>query len=417
MFRGMRLLWEDVVKYREAVVWGILATAFLLPCLYYYHKDNVSVLQMDLVSENQVIQAGAEQAQLQLYAKAAVLMDADSQRVLYGKNENEILPMASTTKIMTCIIAIESGSMDELAQVSSYAAGQPRVNAGLKSGEQYYIRDLLYSLMLESHNDTAVVIAEHIGGSVEGFAEMMNQKAQELGMENSYFITPNGLDATKGELQHSTTAHDLAVLSADAIQNETFVAIVNTGSYTFYDTQQRHAISLNNKNAFLTQMDGAIGIKTGFTGNAGYCFTGAVRREDTTLVSVVLASGWPPNKSYKWADTANLMQYGWGNYEIRSIYLPASERIVIEMEGQQAHHVTTQRMELEELLSDTEEIVMTDLFANNVQGTIPAQTVAGIRTVFINRVPWAQSYYFFEEPIETTQYKQCFDGIVQQFLL
>lgn len=85
MFRGMRLLWEDVVKYREAVVWGILATAFLLPCLYYYHKDNVSVLQMDLVSENQVIQAGAEQAQLQLYAKAAVLIDADSQRVLYGK--------------------------------------------------------------------------------------------------------------------------------------------------------------------------------------------------------------------------------------------------------------------------------------------------------------------------------------------
>ena len=130
-----------------------------------------------------------EKFQKKLHAQSAVLLDADTGRVLYGKEEEQIRPMASTTKIMTCILALESGKLDEVVTVSENAAKQPKVHLGASSGQKFYLKDLLYSLMLESHNDTAVMIAEHIGGDVEGFAELMNQKARELGCEDTCFIT------------------------------------------------------------------------------------------------------------------------------------------------------------------------------------------------------------------------------------
>lgn len=159
--------------------------------------------------------------ELQLYAQAAVLLDADSGRVLYGKNENEVLPMASTTKIMTCIVALEYGNVDDIIEVSAYAASMPKVKLYVKQGEKYRLGDLLYSLMLESHNDSAVVIAEAIGGSIEGFAEMMNQKARDIGCYDTYFITPNGLDAIVNETGkiHSTTARDLAKIMAYCVKD------------------------------------------------------------------------------------------------------------------------------------------------------------------------------------------------------
>ena len=146
------------------------------------------------------LEAGAAPAALgeerepELYAQAAVLMDGDSGRILLGKNEREKRPMASTTKVMTCILALEHSRGDEVVEVSSRAAVQPDVQLNIIEGEQFYMEDLLYSLMLKSHNDTAVAIAEHIGGSVEGFAKMMNDKAIELGCTDTHFVTPNGLD-------------------------------------------------------------------------------------------------------------------------------------------------------------------------------------------------------------------------------
>ncbi|HIZ74244.1 MAG TPA: serine hydrolase, partial [Candidatus Mediterraneibacter stercoravium] len=129
----------------------------------------------------------------ELYARSAVLMDADSGRILFAKNGQEERAMASTTKIMTCILALEKGNLSDKVTVSDNAAAQPRVHLGMQSGQAFKLEDLLYSLMLESHNDSAVAIAEHIGGSVEGFASMMNQKAMELKCTDTYFITPNGL--------------------------------------------------------------------------------------------------------------------------------------------------------------------------------------------------------------------------------
>ena len=132
----------------------------------------------------------------QLYAQSAVLMDADSGRILFEKNGNEQKPMASTTKIMTCILALEEGNPEDVVTASAYAERQPKVHLGVKEGERYRLQDLLYSLMLESHNDSAVMIAEHIGGSVKGFAELMNAKAKKIGCKDTYFVTPNGLDAS-----------------------------------------------------------------------------------------------------------------------------------------------------------------------------------------------------------------------------
>lgn len=241
-----------------------------------------------------------------LHATYALLMDATNRRVLFEKNGYEKVPMASTTKIMTLLIALEQGNPDDLVTISKYCETIPRVRLGMKEGEQYRLQDLLYCMMLESYNDAAIAIAEHIGGSVSGFASLMNEKAKDLGAYHTNFVTPNGLDADN----HYTTAYDLALIASYAIENEAFCDIVVTSNYSFHEQTKGTLYQVSNKDAFLSMYQGAIGIKTGFTSKAGYCFVGAVEQEQKRLVSVVFASGWPPNKSYKWQDTKELMDYG-----------------------------------------------------------------------------------------------------------
>lgn len=290
-------------------------------------------------------------ADTDLYASAAVLMDADSGRVLYGKNENTCLAMASTTKIMTCIVILENTSREDILTVSSYAESMPKVKLYIKKGEQYRVEDLLYSLMLESHNDTAVALAEHVGKkylspelrskdtaeytveeskqAMAAFVKLMNRKAVELGCENTWFITPNGLDATETivledgsaiQKEHCTTAAELARIMAYCIGGsdcaEAFLEITGTGSYSFHANGRDY--SCTNHNAFLSMMNGALSGKTGFTNKAGYCYVGALKRDGRTFVVALLACGWPNNKSYKWSDTRKLMQYGLEHYFYRS---------------------------------------------------------------------------------------------------
>lgn len=270
-----------------------------------------------------------------LYAQAAVLMDADSGRVLFNKNGDMVLANASTTKILTCILALEEGKMEDVVTASEQAAAQPRVHLGMQKGEQFILRDLLYSLMLESHNDSAVAIAEHIAGTTEEFANKMNEKAKEIGCKNTYFITPNGLDAVDEKGSHSTTASDLAKIMSYCVmeseKKDMFITITGTPNYTFSNVAGTRNFGCTNHNSFLTMMDGAFSGKTGFTGKAGYCYVGALERDGRTFVVSLLACGWPNNKNYKWSDTRKLMEYGLENYTYRSveekIELP---RIVVE---------------------------------------------------------------------------------------
>ena len=273
------------------------------------------------------IRARAEEsveAPKELYARSAVLMDADSGRVLFGKEEEEIRPMASTTKIMTCILALENQEEGQVVTASAYASGRPKVRLGVREKEQFYLKDLLYSLMLESHNDSAVVIAEGISGTVEEFAKLMNQKAGELGCEDTHFVTPNGLDESDEGGAHSTTARDLATIMRYCIMQspcrEEFLEITQTKNYQFSDVEGKRNFSCVNHNAFLDMMDGALTGKTGFTSDAGYCYVGAVRRDDRTFIVALLACGWPNNKGYKWKDTRKLMEYGIAGYQYRDVW-------------------------------------------------------------------------------------------------
>lgn len=268
----------------------------------------------------------------ELYARSAVLMDADSGRILFGKEEKKVRPMASTTKIMTCILTLEHMAEDQKAKVSSNAARQPKVRLGVKSGEEYYIKDVLHSLMLESHNDSAVIIAEEIGGSVEGFAKMMNDKARELGCADTHFVTPNGLDGEDDGGAHGTTAADLARIMKYCItespKREEFLKVTRTKSYEFSSVDGKRRFSCNNHNAFLSMMEGALSGKTGFTAKAGYCYVGALKRDERTFIVALLACGWPNNKSYKWKDTRKLMEYALENYEYRDVSQEFSESMV-----------------------------------------------------------------------------------------
>lgn len=259
-----------------------------------------------------------------LYAQSAVLMDAESGRVLFGKNAEEQKAMASTTKIMTCILALEHGDLDDVVTFSEYASAQPKVHLGASSGTQFYLKDLLYSLMLESHNDSAVAIAEHISGSVEAFAELMNEKALELGCDNTHYVTPNGLDASDEGGNHITTASELAAIMCYCIKGSEkaseFLKITQAPSYSFTDIDKKVSYNCNNHNSFLTMMEGAISGKTGYTSKAGYCYVGALERDERTFVVALLACGWPNHKNYRWSDTVELMEYALENYEYREIY-------------------------------------------------------------------------------------------------
>lgn len=279
----------------------------------------------------------------ELYAKSAVLMDAASGRILFEKNGEEILPMASTTKIMTCILVLEHTNPEETVMVSSYAASMPDVQLNIKEKEVYYIKDLLHSLMLESHNDTAVALAEHVGRKVSGdlgenpptmeeskqyvraFGGLMNKKAKELGCSSTHFVTPNGLDGADEAGIHATTAAELARIMSYCIlespKKTAFLQVTRTAVYSFSDVEGKRSFSCTNHNAFLQMMDGAISGKTGFTNQAGYCYVGALEREGRVFTVALLACGWPNHKTYKWSDTRKLMEYGIANYFEKEVWM------------------------------------------------------------------------------------------------
>lgn len=270
------------------------------------------------------VRADEGDAVFSLHARSAVLMDGDSGRILYGKEADTPLAMASTTKIMTCILALEFGSEAQICTASANAIAQPQVKLGMREGEQFYLHDLLYSLMLESHNDTAVCIAESVAGSVGAFSRKMNEKAAKIGCVNTCFMTPNGLDA--GEEQgewHHTTAADLAAILRYCITESpkaaAFLAVTRTASYSFSNIEQTAGYDCVNHNTFLTMMDGALTGKTGFTAKAGYCYVGALRDGERLYIVSLLACGWPGNKSWKWSDTRRLMEYGLGSFHKKTV--------------------------------------------------------------------------------------------------
>lgn len=234
-------------------------------------------------------------------AAAAVVMDARSGRVLYSKNASVRRPMASTTKIMTALVAIEKGSLDDTVTISKRAAGIWGSTINLQTGQEYTLYELLYGLLLNSGNDASIAIAEHVGGSVEAFVEMMNQKARELGAYDTAYVNTHGLD-TAG---HYTTAYDLALITRCALTNPIFSKIVSTKTASITGRQ------LYNTNELLDLYPGADGVKTGYTGKAGRCLVASATRDGMRLISVVLGA---PTVYKRAQSSKDILDYAFKNY-------------------------------------------------------------------------------------------------------
>ncbi len=382
-----------------------------------------------------------EAEELSLYATAAVLMDADTGRVLYGKKEEDFMSNASTTKIMTCILALENASGDEEVEISAYAAGMPKVKLYMKAGEHFYLRDLLYSLMLESHNDSAVAIAEHVGGSVEGFADMMNEKAAGIGCENTCFLTPNGLDATRNvrlkdgsnrTLCHGTTARDLARIMAyctfESPKAAEFLEITRTGSYSFCNKEGR-SFSCNNHNNFLYMMDGALSGKTGFTNKAGYCYVGALEKDGKRFTIALLACGWPNNKTYKWSDARTLFSYGLEHYhyhELNEVSFDAALLKPVPVQNGQGRffgdrvYVTPKirgdKTGIGLLLSDEEQITVQHEIKKQLTAPVQEGEVIGkIQYTAVGQELYTEEIVLAES-VDEIDYEWCFMRILHKFL-
>lgn len=248
--------------------------------------------------------AGAKNA-VNTSARAHVLLEATSGRVMSEHNSSEKLPMASTTKIMTCLLACERGNMDDVVTVGAESVGLDGTSIYLRQGETITLRELCYGLMLCSGNDAAMAIAVHLGGSQEGFAKLMNERARQIGAYNTNFVTPNGLPAEG----HYTTAMDLALIAAQAMQNELFKEIVGTSSMTLEADEDSPVRYLKSKNKILYNYDGGNGVKTGYTKAAGKCLVAGASRDGMQLIAVVL------NDYSMFPDCMSLLDYGFENYK------------------------------------------------------------------------------------------------------
>jgi len=229
-------------------------------------------------------------------AECACVIDAKTGRVIYDKNMNKQHTMASTTKIMTALVALENSALSDVVTVSKNAAGKEGTSLYLKAGQKATMEDLLYGLMLQSGNDAAVAIAEGVADSVSGFADLMNKKAKEIGAKNSSFKNPNGLD----EEGHFTTAYDLAIITKEALLNPKFSEIVATKTKNILDGTQ----TVSNHNKMLKIYDGCIGVKTGFTKKSGRCLVSAAEKNGIKLIAVTL------NAPNDWNDHKNMLDYG-----------------------------------------------------------------------------------------------------------
>ena len=375
----------------------------------------------------------------QLYAKYSALIDASNGRVLFEKDGYEKAANASTTKILTCLIALEIGQPDDVVTVSAYAASMPDVQLNITKGEQYYLKDLLYSLMLQSHNDSAVAIAEHIASKyiadganvkeasertreeslelVKAFAGKMNERAAKLGCNDTYFITPNGLDAEDENGFHSTTAVDLARIMAECIKNEEFLNITRTSNHSFSNLKGTAVRSVHNTNAFLNMMDGVLSGKTGFTGKAGYCYVCAFERDGRKFVSVVLACGWPNNKTYKWKDTRKILEYANSNYFINEIFTPLDKYRDITVINGTTDSISTYVPDGVELLMSEDDIInITYEIPNYIDAPVEAGTVVGKVNIFVNDKLYTQLPIYSQNSAIQIDLEYCLKQIIEKFL-
>lgn len=369
-------IYELYVKFSKIFVILILLTSIITVNVSYANIDDDEVIDINSIKQETVETANKVTEELKLNARIGLIFDRNSKTILYEKNGLKQVPMASTTKIMTAIVVLEKGNLSDVVTIDKKAAGTGGSRLGLKVNDKITVHDLLYGLLLESGNDAAVALAIHIGGSVEGFAQLMNAKAQEMGLQNSNFVTPHGLDKEG----HYTTAYELACMADYAIEIPKFKEIVCSKSYTVTINSQSKIIS--NTNELLGNLNGVYGVKTGFTNGAGRCLVTACKRGELDVITVVLGAD---TKKIRTSDSIKLIEYAYKNYKVVNIQELINEQFEnwkqLNEKCIYINKATSSSMELEIEKLQYEKMAMTNDEVNNLK-------------IEIN------SLYYLEAPVE-----------------
>ena len=348
----------------------------IIGSLQFSFADDIDEELEDMELSKSIETASVVENEPNINARIAVAYDRKSGKVIYGKNENKRTAMASTTKIMTAIVLIENADLDQTITVSAKAAGTGGSRLGLKHNDKITMKDLLYGLMLKSGNDAAVAIAENVGGSIEKFADLMNEEAKKIGLNNTHYVTPHGLDNP----EHYTTAYELAKLADYALKNEIFAKVVNTKNYTV--TINGYPKNITNTNELLGYLDGVNGVKTGFTNNAGRCLVTSVNRNEFEIITVVLQAD---TKKMRTTDSISLIEYVYKNYELINI------KEIVDKQFQEWCLINKNRIVINKCKNNNIELYKTQL-SNNI---IPIKkTDKDNINIEINNL------YYFEAPVE-----------------
>lgn len=364
---------------------SLLILAFVISFLCLYNVNSLDTSAMSL--ENLPISSGYTSA------KAMCVMEVSTGRVLYAKNKDMQLPMASTTKIMTAITAIENcKDLDEKFVISPKAVGVPGTSLYLRNGEEFSVRELLYGLMLISGNDASVAIGERVGGEggISAFVELMNKTAKKIGTENSHFDNTHGLDSKT----HYTTAQDLARITSYAMENETFREIVSTRSTKIISGEGKTRY-LKNKNKLLSSLEGCDGVKTGFTDDAGRCLVSSCTRDGMRLVCVVLNCG------PMFEESAALLQQGFEEYKLYDLskFFTFKRQIKVENAKQEYVNIASEGKCMFPLrASELDKIKITYSLPSSLEAPVQkSQKVGEISIFFDNDLLFSKNIYTIED--------------------
>ncbi|MBS6942130.1 MAG: D-alanyl-D-alanine carboxypeptidase [Clostridiales bacterium] len=351
----------------------------------------------------------AGKAMPEVSSHSACVIDIDTGRILAAKKENEKSEPASITKIMTALIALENADIKKVVTIPSAAAGVEGSSIYIKAGEKYSLEDLLYGLMLRSGNDAATAIAIDVAGSVDAFVEKMNQKAQELGCTGTHFNNPHGLPDEK----HYTTAHDMALITAAALRNDTFVKIVSTKNYTAEPDGAGETRSWQNKNKLLWQYEGAIGVKTGYTKSAGKTYVGAAERNGIRIAVVVLGA------KDMWGDAATLLDDAFASYQQVDLIkdgqstgvTPVLEGLSSEVEGITEGSLSKTLTKEEQERIVTKCVYQTPLYAPVAKGDIIGSMQVYLDDEMIGSVPIVAA-----ADVAAYDFAHCLDKVIRQWI-
>ncbi len=294
----------------KKILYLIAIIIMLAKNICYANIDDSELIDIDNIKKETVATAAKNASELKLNARIGLIFDRNSKTILYEKNGLKQVPMASTTKIMTAIVVLENSNLSDIVTISKKAAGTGGSRLGLKVNDKITVHDLLYGLMLKSGNDAAVALAEHVAGGIDKFADLMNKKASEMGLVNSHFVTPHGLDQEK----HYTTAYELACMADYGLNIPKFKEIVNSKSYNI--TINARSSLIGNTNELLGSLNGVYGVKTGFTNGAGRCLVTSCKRDDLDIITVVLGAD---TKKIRTLDSMKLIEYAYQNYKVIDI--------------------------------------------------------------------------------------------------